>query len=91
MFLLLNGLCSSVCVCVCVHVFTRVYISIRHICVHVTMCMHVCVCLPVTVCVHMCVVCMCMCSYMHAFWYACLHVGMCKSFYLHLQFQCHFM
>ena len=62
----------------CVHVFTRVYISVRHICVHVTMCMHVCVCLPITVCVHVCVV--CVCTYMHAFWYACLHVGMCKIF-----------
>ena len=74
-------MCVCVCVCVCacvVHVFTRVYISVQHICVHVTMCMHVCVCLPVTVCVHVCVV--CVCAYMHAFWYACLHVGMCKIF-----------
>ena len=64
------------CVFVCVHVFTRVYISVRHICVHVTICMYVCVCVFARHCV--CVV--CVCAYMHAFWYACLHVGMCKIF-----------
>ena len=75
-------MCVHVCAYV-VHVFTRVYISVRHICAHVTMCMHVyvvCVCLPVTVCAYVCCVCMCVCAYMHAFWYACLHVGMCKIF-----------
>ena len=71
------GACVCVCVCACVmHVFTHVYISVRHICVQVTMCMHVCVCARHCVCC----VCMCVCAYVHAFWYACLHEGMCKIF-----------
>ena len=72
---------AVVCVCACVvHVFTRVYTSVRHICVHATMCMHVCVFARHCVRACVCCVCMCVCVYMHAFWYACLHVGMCKIF-----------
>ena len=62
--------CVYVFVCACmVHVFTHVYISVRHICVHVTMCMHACVCVFARHCVRacVCVVCVCACvrTYMH--------------------------
>ena len=64
-----------VCVCMCgACVHSCVHKCPTHMCASYYV--HACVCARHCVCC----VCMCVCASMHAFWYACLHVGMCKIF-----------
>ena len=69
--------CVCLCVCMCgACVHSCVHKCPTHMCASYYV--HACVCVCARHCVYC--VCMCVCAYVHAFWYACLHVGMCKIF-----------